>query len=55
VGDDAFFTILRTWATSHRYGNVTTAQFIKLAEKVSHQSLRAFFTAWLDTPAKPNL
>ncbi|HEX2400782.1 MAG TPA: M1 family metallopeptidase, partial [Mycobacterium sp.] len=28
VGDDVFFGILRDWAAEHRWGNVTTADFI---------------------------
>ncbi len=55
VGDDAFFRILRTWTTSNRYGNVSTAQFVSLAERISHRSLDDFFSTWLDTPAKPAL
>lgn len=55
VGDGAFFEILRRWTTDHRYGAVTTAQFVALAERVSHQQLDDLFTAWLDTPAKPVL
>ncbi len=53
VGDDAFFTILRTWTADHRYGNGTTAEFTALAEKISGQDLDALFQAWLYTPAKP--
>ncbi|GAA5018129.1 hypothetical protein GCM10023258_04750 [Terrabacter aeriphilus] len=55
VGDEAFFTILRTWARTHRYGNGTTGQFIALAERVSHRQLDAFFDTWLRTPGKPVL
>lgn len=53
VGDPAFFRILRTWTTVHRHGNVSTDDFIALAERVSHQDLGALFAAWLDTPGKP--
>jgi aminopeptidase N len=53
IGDRAFFTVLRTWATQHRYGNATTAQFIALAERVSHRNLDGLFDAWLFTPGKP--
>jgi aminopeptidase N len=53
VGDDDFFTILRTWTADHQYGNGTTEQFIALAEKISGQDLGALFQAWLYTPAKP--
>jgi aminopeptidase N len=53
IGDHAFFTVLRDWYALHRDGNATTAQFIALAERVSGQDLRHFFTVWLDQPGKP--
>src|SRR5512132_2350982 len=53
IGDEAFFRILRAWAAEHRYGNVTTAQFIALAERVSGRDLRHFFSVWLYQPEKP--
>jgi aminopeptidase N len=53
VGDAAFFRILRRWAAEHRYGNVTTAQFVALAERVSGMDLRHFFDVWLYQPGKP--
>ena len=55
VGDKAFFKILHMWTTDNRNGNVTTAQFIALAERVSGLKLNKFFTSWLDTPSKPSL
>jgi aminopeptidase N len=53
VGDKKFFHILRAWAARHRYGNVTTAQFIALAERVSGRDLDHFFQVWLYRPGKP--
>jgi aminopeptidase N len=53
VGDDDFFTILRTWAADHRYGNGTTEQFTALAEKISGRDLTTLFQAWLYVPSKP--
>ncbi len=53
VGDFAFFRIMRGWATQNRYGNVSTAQFIALAEQVSQQQLDHFFDVWLYQPEKP--
>lgn len=53
VGDDAFFRILRTWARDHRFGTVTTPQFIELAEHESGMDLDAFFQTWLYEPARP--
>ncbi|MEU0027320.1 M1 family metallopeptidase [Streptomyces sp. NPDC006335] len=54
VGDRAFFLILRAWATGHRDGNGTTAQFVRLAERVSKKDLNGLFQTWLHTPGKPN-
>jgi aminopeptidase N len=53
VGNKAFFHILRAWAAEHRYGNVTTAQFIALAERVSGRDLDRLFNVWLYRPEKP--
>lgn len=53
IGDDAFFRLLRTWARTQEGGNVTTPQFIRLAERISGRDLDAFFTTWLFTPSKP--
>jgi len=54
VGDRAFFGILRAWAGGHRDGHGTTAQFERLAEKVSGKKLDGLFKTWLYTPGKPN-
>ena len=53
VGDRTFFDILRTWYREHRGGNVTTAQFIALAERKSGRDLTAFFRAWLYREGRP--
>jgi aminopeptidase N len=53
VGDAVSFRILRDWAAQHRYGNVTTAQFITLAERDSGRNLQYFFDVWLYQPDKP--
>jgi hypothetical protein len=55
IGDRAFFTVMRTWYADHRYGNVTTQEFIALAQRVSLQGLREFFRLWLFTPGKPSI
>ncbi|MFG2127489.1 M1 family metallopeptidase [Streptomyces sp. NPDC048751] len=54
VGDRAFQRILRAWATGHRDGHGTTAQFITLSEGVSGKNLDRLFEKWLYTPGKPN-
>jgi aminopeptidase N len=53
IGDGAFFDIMRRWAAEHRHGNVTTPQFIALAEQVSRMQLDHFFDVWLYQPDKP--
>ncbi|TMR97650.1 M1 family metallopeptidase [Nonomuraea basaltis] len=53
VGDQTFFALLRAWATEHRYGHVTTDQFIELAERMSGKDLGALFDAWLFQPRRP--
>ena len=53
VGDSTFFDILRTWYTSNKYGNVTTADLIDLAEEKSGQSLDNFFQVWLYEEGRP--
>lgn len=53
VGDQVFFDIVREWTTSNAGGNVSTADFIQLSERLSGQDLKAFFTTWLFTPSKP--
>jgi hypothetical protein len=44
------FRILRDWAAQHRYGNVTTAQFITLAKRDSGRNLQYLFDVWLYQP-----
>ncbi|MEV0586392.1 M1 family metallopeptidase [Nonomuraea sp. NPDC050310] len=53
VGDQTFFSILRTWAQTKRHGNGETSEFVSLAEKISGRQLDALFQTWLYTPSKP--
>ncbi|HET6668155.1 MAG TPA: M1 family metallopeptidase [Intrasporangium sp.] len=53
IGDARFTELLRTWYAENRYGTVTTADFVALAERVSGQDLRQFFDMWLYQPGKP--
>ena len=55
VGDEAFFTILRTWVARHSGGSVTTADFEALAAEVCGRDLTALFDAWLRRSALPDL
>jgi aminopeptidase N len=57
VGDEVFFDILRTYATEFRYSNVTTEDFIAIAERVSGESLGPLFDEWLfgELPSRASL
>ncbi|WP_181806554.1 M1 family metallopeptidase [Streptomyces shenzhenensis] len=53
VGDPVFFRILRAWASQHRYGHGTTAEFVRLAEGQSGMDLGSLFQTWLYEKGKP--
>jgi aminopeptidase N len=53
VGDATFFRILRRWHAQNRDGNVTTADFVTLAQRESRQDLGSLFDAWLRQEGKP--
>ena len=53
VGDATFFRIMRAWYARNRDGNVTTADFVRLAEARSGKQLDRFFRVWLFEPVKP--
>ena len=47
VGDDHFFTILRTWVQDNLYESRTSADFIALSSTVAGVDLTSFFQDWL--------
>jgi aminopeptidase N len=53
VGDATFFPLLRDWYAKNKYGNVTTADFIALAERRSGRNLDRFFRVWLFKEGRP--
>lgn len=55
IGDDTFFTLLRTYHDRFAYGNATTADFIALAEELSGEALGDFFDTWLYDPVIPDI
>ncbi|CCH75701.1 Metallopeptidase [Nostocoides australiense Ben110] len=55
IGTATFDKLLRTWAATYRGRNVTTADFIATAERVSGKNLDAFFQDWLYESGKPSL
>ena len=54
VGDVAFFEILLTYAERFHDSNVTTDDFITVAEEISEQQLDEFFEGWLFSRSVPN-
>jgi aminopeptidase N len=55
IGDDAFFALLREWATTYRNGTVTTEAFMALAQHHAAVPLGPLFDAWLFEPGLPRL
>ena len=55
IGDDAFFTLLRTWVERYGGESASTADFENLAEEVSGQELTPLFDAWLRASRMPAL
>ena len=53
VGDKAFFRILKAWPTERRGKTGSTAQFVALAERISHRQLDRLFNVWLLKRGKP--
>ncbi|MCP2164697.1 M1 family metallopeptidase [Goodfellowiella coeruleoviolacea] len=53
VGDQAFFTALRTWAAVHRDGNATWSEFESHLEQAAGQQLDGFFAAWFRAAEVP--
>ena len=55
IGDDAFFSVLRRWASERADGNGTTEDFVALAEEVAGTQLDDVFDRWLYEPQLPDL
>jgi aminopeptidase N len=57
VGDDAFFTTLRTYVSRFTAKNVTTNDLITVANEVAGHDLQGLFDQWLyraEVPALPS-
>ncbi len=54
IGDADFFALLKAWAREHRYGVVSSADFERLAERISGRQLDTLFQDWLRTPSRPS-
>lgn len=55
VGEENFFSILSTWIAEHKFGLVTTSEFVELAQRISGQDLTDLFNAWLYEEELPEL
>jgi aminopeptidase N len=55
IGDRDFYRLLKAWPAAHRYGNASTADFVRFAERLSHKNLDAWAKAWLYSEGKPSL
>ena len=55
VGDPGFFELLRSYATAYRHQNVSTEDFINVAEEVTGQDLDDLFQAWLYGSVVPSI
>ena len=53
IGEDAFWTVLRTWVSTRAGGNGRVDDFRALAATVSGQDLGGFFDTWLQSTARP--
>jgi aminopeptidase N len=53
IGDEAFFRVLRAWAQRNRYGVVSTADLVRLSERIAGEQLDDLFDTWLYTAGKP--
>jgi aminopeptidase N len=53
VGDRDFFRILARWVADNRHANVTSEQFLEVAEEVSGEQLGELYSAWVYEPGRP--
>ncbi|MEV0989851.1 M1 family metallopeptidase [Streptomyces sp. NPDC049949] len=53
VGDEKFFALLRGWATDHKYGNASTADFTAYAERSTGHDLKKVWDVWLYGEGRP--
>jgi len=54
-GDERFFGMLGDYAAAHRFGSVTTSDFIAQAEQALGEDLSWFFDPWLHEISYPHL
>ncbi|OLT29224.1 metallopeptidase [Actinomadura sp. CNU-125] len=55
IGDRDFYRFLKAWPAAHEGGNASTEDFVRFAERISHENLDAWAKTWLYSPGKPEL
>ena len=58
IGDEAFFKTLREYVSRHAGGNVTTEDFVVVAEEIAGRDLDGLFDSWIfgeTTPLPPGM
>jgi len=55
LGDDRFFGLLRDWVATHRYGNVSTNDFLLAVEALDGEAAVALLEPWLRATDLPGL
>lgn len=55
MGDDAFFTALRSWTDRYRHTSAATEDFRRLVAELAKEPFNGLFDAWLLDPALPDL
>ncbi|GAA0571890.1 M1 family metallopeptidase [Actinomadura livida] len=55
IGENAFYRLLREWPATYRYGNASTEDLVRFAERLSHKKLDAWADAWLYSEGKPSV
>jgi aminopeptidase N len=55
VGDGSFFALLKSWATTHRHGSVSTEAFVAHAQRKTDVPVTELLGLWLGTLPLPPL
>jgi len=55
IGDERFFGLLQSWATTHRHGSVSTQEFLAHAEQWADASVTQELRRWLNSRPLPPL
>lgn len=55
IGDELFWTTLRTYYQKYEFGNARSNDFKEVAESISDQNLYIFFHQWLYQPGIPQI